>query len=50
MSNISIKEEGKFYAKSKYFSGSQILNHDYQDKLIPILIIRRTNRRHCRVV
>ncbi|MDR0773697.1 MAG: hypothetical protein LBE46_05305 [Wolbachia pipientis] len=35
---VSITEEGKHHDKSKYFSGSQILNHDYQDKLTNIFI------------
>lgn len=38
MSNISITEEGKHYDENEYFSGSQILNHDYQDNLGSIFI------------
>ncbi|WP_065095071.1 ankyrin repeat domain-containing protein [Wolbachia endosymbiont (group A) of Nomada ferruginata] len=37
-STVSIKEEGKNYDKSEYFSGSKILDHDYQDKLTNIFI------------
>ncbi|MFP3030113.1 MAG: ankyrin repeat domain-containing protein [Wolbachia sp.] len=36
--SVSITEEEKNYDKSEYFSGSQILNHDYQDKLTNIFI------------